>query len=583
MPIQKETAHKSTALANIKYITNPEKTTDADGRVWVETYNMISSGTAAPRDLHREFREVNQQFEKNNDYDDRKYYHIVINFKSIENVTPEMGMDVGRAYIEHYYPNHQAVMAIHIDENGDIHFHGCVNSVDFITGKKVDRSREELAERKDKVNEIAYEMYGIEPFAWREAVEAKREEEKRQELTGKADNYNATEKAMHQEGRLSELDELRKKILRIALVAQSRQEFEERLQREYGITMPRNTEKTVSFKYKEGKTGTVRGRTLGDYYTAEFIDKMIAYNRSHTTTYFDEQTDAPIMNIDDVDKIAKGRNYILAQSYGMDIPEKDFHRMSEPTLIVRVAIAFVKFQNDNGISYRNGKVYLGNMEVKTDARLQRMADAMSAAQACQEKYGCQTTNDIENKQTELEERLQDMKVELRKERKIETSLKEKLARKEELLSAMEMVFHNRGTPEEMNQARRRLYRNGITKEQFHDPETLARIEEEVERAKSALAEQQAKTKGLFFSQKDMERSIASIENALSGIQLAYDPKFYYGTDVQQHLTIAPEMQPQERSFEDLLHQAAARSRQEETTKRKGQGDGEKKPGYPFTY
>jgi len=154
------------------------------------------------------------------------------------------------------------------------HFHGCINSVDMVTGKKVDRTDADLIERKDKVNELAFEMYGIEPFNWREAVKNARKREKEEQRSGKGNRYNQVEEDIHASGRSSELDELRMKILRNAMIAKSRKEFEECMKAD-GVLMPRNTENTVSFTYKEGKKGTVRGVRLGDYYTAECSKNLI--------------------------------------------------------------------------------------------------------------------------------------------------------------------------------------------------------------------------------------------------------------------------------------------------------------------
>lgn len=549
MPIQKENACKGTALKNIKYITNFEKTTDENGKRWVETHNMISEGSESPTTLHKEFREINNLWNKNKDYDERKYYHTVINFKGVANVTPEMVMNVGRAYLEHFYPNNQAVMAVHCDRDG-FHLHACINSVNMETGKKIDRTDKDLAERKDYVNEVAQKMYGIEPFDWRAAIKEKRSEEKSETRSGKKNNFNYAEQQMHADGRASELDELRGKILRTALSSYSRQEFEERLQQEYGITMPRNTEKTVSFKYKEGDKGTIRGRTLGDYYTAAYIDKIIAYNRKNEFLKQQGQNDSPSMDFDDVTQIAKKKDYTLAKKYGFGMSEENFYKMSDIELSVRVAFAFVRKNQHEGLKVKNGHVYINGQKVETDERLQKMIDSGNAAKQCREKYGCKDIKDFDKKSAELEDELQNLKTKLRKERKIETALKNKLQRCENLYRAIKMVYQNTGTPEEINKAKHLLYRNGIKQSQFNSVSTVDEISRKVIKSRNALSEQTEKTKALYLKQKTMLKDIKRFDTARTGFSLSYDPKFYYGDEIDQVLAIE--------GVEDLITNAVAR-------------------------
>ncbi len=584
MPIQKETACKGTALKNIKYITNPEKTVDENGQVWIDTHNMLATGSERAAELHKEFREVNALWKKNKDYDERKYYHAVINFKGIDGVTPEMAMNVGRAYLEHFYPNNQAIMSVHCDNEG-YHFHACINSVNMETGKKVNRTDKDLADRKDYVNEVAEKMYGIEPFNWRDSVEEKRAAEKTEKLTGKKDNYNYTEQQMHEGGRASELDVLREKILRTALTTKSREEFEERLKQDYDITMPRNTEKTVSFKYKEGSKGTIRGRTLGDYYTAEFIDKMLAYNRRQEQSRQEQPQEKQPVNFNDLKAIAQDKNYIVARNNGFNMSAEEFSRKSELELTCQFAI--IKLSKTGVGVAQDGSIIINGQKVQTDERLQKMYDAGVAARQCSEKYGCQNMRDLEKKQTELEDKLKDVKNELRKERKIETSLKNKLNRKMALHEAVKTVYQGKGTHEEQNKAKSLLYRNGIKKDQFKDYQTIDKISREVIAAKRSLEEQQAKTKDIFFKQKALQKDIETIENAINGVELANSPRFYYGNNLDRHIGLEPQKQQPEQqktaqeevaklSFQELLNKAYERAeeqnRGQEPNRSKGKDD-----------
>lgn len=530
MPIQKETACKSTTLKNIKYITNPEKTTDENGKQWVETYNMISDGLESPTVLYKEFQEVNKLWNKNKSFNERKYYHAVINFKGIENVTPKMAMEIGKSYLKHFYPNHQSVLAVHFDKKY-CHIHICINSVDMETGKKIDRTDKELMDRKDYVNHIAFELYGIEPFNWRAAVNKKRKEEKEETIEVKGDNYNFAEQQMHKNNRISELDELREKILRTALESSNREEFEEKLWDKYSISMPRNTEKTVSFKYKEGKKGTVRGRTLGEYYTAEFIDKVLYYNQTQINKSENQEPKNLANLFNDIKKIAFERNYTLAQKYGLRMSRETFDKFSEPEIIVRVAFAFVKKQEQSGIKIEGNQVYICGIKVETDKRLQEMYDAGVEAEKCRKQYGCKTIREFEKKKDELENSLVEIKTELRKERKIEKELKNKLQRNESLYNAINIVYKGIGTNEEINHAKHILYRNGFKKEQFNSSSTVDEIFMRLHKSQNTMNEQINKVKEIYSRQKRLQDEIERFQSVIVGIYLVNSPKFYYGSNL----------------------------------------------------
>ena len=285
MPIQKDIGCHATADAAITYITDPQKTTDKAGKRWVETLNMASDGTAFPEEMYSEFCVINNFYKKNQGFEERKYYHIVLNFKNTPWVTPEMAMDIGRAYMEKYYHGHQTVMAVHVDNEG-VHFHACANSLNSETGKKMKRKKMELADRKDYANEIAYELYKVPPFDWRAAVKKKREEEKEKIRSDQKKNLSSEEVSMRKTRDEEEIslyswkERIRVAISQAAMHTTNREDFALYLKTIHGVTMNRNTEKTVSFSIEhDEKLRTIRGGKLGGCYTAENIDWWLEYNR----------------------------------------------------------------------------------------------------------------------------------------------------------------------------------------------------------------------------------------------------------------------------------------------------------------
>lgn len=530
MPIQKETACKSTALKNLKYITDSAKTIDENGKRWVETYNMITEDCESPEKMYAEFKDVNKLWDKNKSYDERKYYHTVINFKGIANVTPEMAIKIGKSYLKQFYPTHQSVLAVHLGKKG-YHIHICTNSVCMETGKKIDRTDKDLIERKDYVNHISYELYGIEPFNWRAAVRKKREQEKNETLEVKGDNYNYVEQQMHKNNRVSELDKLREKILRTALESTTREEFEKNLWDKYNVSMPRNTEKTVSFKYNEGKKGIVRGRTLGEYYTAEFIDKILLYNLMRKNGGSNSNVIPDVLN--DMEEIAYERNYELAQKYGFEWSRIVFESISEPEIMTKVSIHILKEQMESGIQIYDNQLYISGVKVETDKRLQMMFDANFQAARCQNQYGCKSVKEFEEKKDNLESQWDELNISLRKEQKIEKELKKKLQKNENLYHSFLMVYNGTGTVEEQKHARYVLYRNGYKKEDFDTLLTLDKITEQINKSKNNVEKQSQKVKKIYADQMRTQKEIDKFVLILDSTRIASNPKFYYGSDLEK--------------------------------------------------
>ena len=72
---------------------------------------------------------------------------------------------------------------------------------------------------------------------------------------------------------------LRQAIDEAKAACTTRAEFQQYLQNQFGVTMPRNTGKTVSFVHPAvGETYAIRGNKLGSDYTAESIDQALKQN-----------------------------------------------------------------------------------------------------------------------------------------------------------------------------------------------------------------------------------------------------------------------------------------------------------------
>lgn len=63
-----------------------------------------------------------------------QYYHIVQSFKHGE-ATPELALEIAKAFAEEHLPGFEAVIAVHVDKE-HIHAHTIFNSVNADTGRK---------------------------------------------------------------------------------------------------------------------------------------------------------------------------------------------------------------------------------------------------------------------------------------------------------------------------------------------------------------------------------------------------------------------------------------------------------------
>jgi len=120
---------------------------------------------------------------------------------------------------------------------------------------------------------------------WRAKTKEKRERSKSGEaITADSKYLSSIELNMAKNGDLrtaSWKEALRQAIDEAKVHTTDRAEFQSYLQDNFGVTMPRNTAKTVSFVYPAvGEKYSVRGNKLGNNYTAASIDEALQQNQS---------------------------------------------------------------------------------------------------------------------------------------------------------------------------------------------------------------------------------------------------------------------------------------------------------------
>ena len=127
MPI-KDRTHLQTS---INYIISPEKTSN---QVYVEGFYCT------PARAGKDFEYIYNMGTKIGCI---KAHHIVQSFTPDDKITPEQAMEIGRELMHRLYPNHQYVLAVHID-NGQVHNHILVNAVNFTDYKKLYATKKSL-------------------------------------------------------------------------------------------------------------------------------------------------------------------------------------------------------------------------------------------------------------------------------------------------------------------------------------------------------------------------------------------------------------------------------------------------------
>ncbi|MBR2885009.1 MAG: relaxase/mobilization nuclease domain-containing protein [Clostridia bacterium] len=497
MAIQQEKACKGNALENIKYIIDKNKTVDENGVRWVDTHNMLSNGSESAAEMHKEFLDVNSFWNKNKNYNERKYYHVIINFKGSKGVTPEKVMNFGRDYLERFYPDQQAVFAAHIDKD-DIHFHGCVNSINIETGKKVHRTSKELADRKDFVNELC-KKYGIEEFDWRAARDEKRKRQREEVISKNEKELSSAEVNMRRRQTEEELkvtswkEMMRSAIANAAMHTTNRQAFAEYLKTIYDIDVTRNTENTISFQCNfNGKTRNVRGGTLGELYTAKSIDFWLQYNSKKSTS-------AEMYRNDPVVPTYK---YVVKNDFEhrpnpykrIGLYDENGRRRTTLELLFILARETVRAYHPS-----DPKMPEHLKRYRVDWKIQNFIDSMEYC----------TVNGFKN-YADLQRRQESTHSELIGARRQERSLKATVTKMDRINKLIESVNTGELADEELKKATAELHRKNI-----HD---AADIEEFLKRyadTQNHLANVTENVKALWSEEKKIEKAIYNIDYAQS--------------------------------------------------------------------
>ncbi|MCL2261985.1 MAG: relaxase/mobilization nuclease domain-containing protein [Defluviitaleaceae bacterium] len=194
---------------------------------------------------------------------------------------PQQSHELAEKLAQRLFADHECVIATHADTDA-LHTHIIINAVSFETGKKLRMWGKDYEDAKDFADSLAAEM-GLTPLDWRQRTDDKMDKYFAGEsLSDEAKYLSGAERNMAKQGNLAKdswKEALRQAIDEAKTVCATRAEFQQHLEMEYGVTMTRNTGKTVTFVHPAvGEKYVVRGAKLGADYTAAAIDQALAQN-----------------------------------------------------------------------------------------------------------------------------------------------------------------------------------------------------------------------------------------------------------------------------------------------------------------
>ena len=252
MPLFKGCGCKAKPGKAIDYITDEKKA------AIVTSYALDDN-----RDYARQYAETAQLFHKAQRYDSRKYYHFKHSFDPKDNISPEEAHRLTEELAQQVFPDNEYIIATHTD-----------------------------AKLKDLSNEIAAK-YGYSTLDFRKPS---------------ADRIKSEERRVVLKGGTSWKEELREVIAEALKLCNNMDEFEMHLSK-YGVTIARNTAKTISFLHPQKKK-PIRGNKLGKAYAKEAIIHEFTESRQDiaVTKKMRESVDKLMMS-----------NELLRQSLGNEL------------------------------------------------------------------------------------------------------------------------------------------------------------------------------------------------------------------------------------------------------------------------
>lgn len=230
---------KTSPRPTLAYITDPKKAAIVSSIMLDDNKNYAE-----------QFADTAKIWNKAQSPKSRKYYHFIHSFSPEDNISPEKAHRLTEELCKKFFPHSEIVIATHTDTN-HIHSHIVINSVNFDDGKMLQISPKRYTAIKDFSNELA-ERENLTIVNFRKP-------------TKEAVRQSQAERQIILRGGTSWKQELAE-VIDLALSSVNNLFNFEKFLNNYGITLTRNTEKTIAYKHPQ-KSKAIRGEKLGAKYT----------------------------------------------------------------------------------------------------------------------------------------------------------------------------------------------------------------------------------------------------------------------------------------------------------------------------
>ena len=137
----------------LKYCMRPDKTNLNERMQLVSGHNcvpeMALKSFLATQALYKAEQEKHIAEGKENVL----FYQYVQSFSPDDKLTPEQAHEIGMQFVREFFPNHEVVVATHLDNN-QLHNHFVINATSFKDGKKLHMNKHTLADMRQLNDEI---------------------------------------------------------------------------------------------------------------------------------------------------------------------------------------------------------------------------------------------------------------------------------------------------------------------------------------------------------------------------------------------------------------------------------------------
>lgn len=241
MAIVKAVSSKASIGKAIDYVTKEEKTEKT----------LVSGIECSPQSAKNEMMATKEMWNKTGG---RQYQHYVHSFSPEEQITPEKAHELATELCKDRFKGHEVLIATHQDTD-HVHSHIIVNSVNYETGYKLQRSKQDLQEMKEHCNELS-RANGL-------SVPEKGDEITTYDMK----KYKALEKAITGDYKSHVLD-CYKAVSEVKGQATSREDFIDLMEQKGYQTTWKDSRKNITFQDKEGHK--VRNSNLQKTFNEQF-------------------------------------------------------------------------------------------------------------------------------------------------------------------------------------------------------------------------------------------------------------------------------------------------------------------------